>query len=155
MKKEISLTDKEIHELYAKNRHEVKDQLIEYLNQGVNIVCDRYSYSGVAYSAAKGLDRQWCKQAEIGLPSADVVVYMDIDPREASQREEYGNERFENVDFQLKVQQQFLKYLEEDSKNIWKKINAKQSIEALHQQILQLVLQEIEQKSKTEVSFFE
>lgn len=31
------------------------------LKAGVNLIVDRYSYSGVAFSAAKGLDIEWCK----------------------------------------------------------------------------------------------
>jgi thymidylate kinase len=31
------------------------------LPSGTTLVVDRYSYSGVAFSAAKGLDIEWCK----------------------------------------------------------------------------------------------
>lgn len=31
------------------------------LKAGTTLVIDRYSYSGVAFSAAKGLDLSWCK----------------------------------------------------------------------------------------------
>lgn len=31
------------------------------LLSGTTLVVDRYSYSGVAFSAAKGLDIEWCK----------------------------------------------------------------------------------------------
>lgn len=31
------------------------------LKSGTTLVVDRYSYSGVAFSAAKGLDVEWCK----------------------------------------------------------------------------------------------
>jgi dTMP kinase len=31
------------------------------LRAGTTLVVDRYSYSGVAFSAAKGLDLDWCK----------------------------------------------------------------------------------------------
>ena len=31
------------------------------LLEGVTLIVDRYSYSGVAFSAAKGLDVEWCK----------------------------------------------------------------------------------------------
>lgn len=33
----------------------------ETLKSGTTIIVDRYSYSGVAFSSAKGLDIQWCK----------------------------------------------------------------------------------------------
>lgn len=31
------------------------------LRDGITLIVDRYSYSGVAFSAAKGLDIEWCK----------------------------------------------------------------------------------------------
>lgn len=34
---------------------------------GTTLIVDRYSYSGVAFSAAKGLDIQWCKVSLVTL----------------------------------------------------------------------------------------
>jgi dTMP kinase len=31
------------------------------LREGVSLIVDRYSYSGVAFTAAKGLPFEWCK----------------------------------------------------------------------------------------------
>lgn len=31
------------------------------LRAGTTLIVDRYSYSGVAFSSAKGLDIEWCK----------------------------------------------------------------------------------------------
>lgn len=31
------------------------------LKSGTTLIVDRYSYSGVAFSSAKGLDIEWCK----------------------------------------------------------------------------------------------
>ena len=31
------------------------------LKSGTSLIVDRYSYSGVAFSSAKGLDIEWCK----------------------------------------------------------------------------------------------
>ena len=49
------------------------------MNKGINIICDRYSYSGVAYSSAKGLDFKWCLNADRGLIKPDLVIYIDVD----------------------------------------------------------------------------
>lgn len=32
---------------------------------GTTLIVDRYSYSGVAFSAAKGLDIEWCKVSRV------------------------------------------------------------------------------------------
>lgn len=43
-----------IHLLFTMNRWESKKQMERLLNEGTSLIVDRYSYSGVAYSAAKG-----------------------------------------------------------------------------------------------------
>jgi dTMP kinase len=45
-----------IHLLFSANRWEAMKDIERILNEGKNIICDRYWYSGVAYSFAKGLD---------------------------------------------------------------------------------------------------
>ena len=53
--------------LFAKNRWEVRDTLVNDLLTGTTLVCDRYAFSGVAYTSAKGLDFDWCLKADEGL----------------------------------------------------------------------------------------
>ncbi|KAK7835519.1 thymidylate kinase [Quercus suber] len=50
------------------------------LKTGTTLIVDRYSYSGVAFSSAKGLALEWCKAPEIGLLAPDLVLYLDIQP---------------------------------------------------------------------------
>ena len=59
------------------------------LRAGVHLIVDRYSFSGVAFSAAKGnphLDRDWCSAPERGLLAPDAVFFLDIDASAAKQR---------------------------------------------------------------------
>lgn len=46
--------DETIHLLFSLNRWETKTKIENYLKDGFTLIVDRYSYSGVAYSAAKG-----------------------------------------------------------------------------------------------------
>ncbi|KAK4844070.1 hypothetical protein QYF36_016117 [Acer negundo] len=39
-----------------------------------------YSYSGVAFSSAKGVDLEWCKAPKIGLLALDLVLHLDMPP---------------------------------------------------------------------------
>lgn len=48
-------------------------------------VCDRYCYSGVAFSAAKGMDMDWCKSCDKGLIAPDCIIYLDMPVEEAAQ----------------------------------------------------------------------
>lgn len=79
-----NLNDQTIHLLFSANRWEAAKDIEAKLNSGCNLICDRYAYSGVAFSAAKGLDLEWCKSCDGGLPAPDViiylVIYLQIDP---------------------------------------------------------------------------
>ena len=44
------------------------------LNSGVTLVVDRYAFSGVAFTAAKGYSLAWCKQPDEGLPAPDLLL---------------------------------------------------------------------------------
>ena len=56
---------------------------MDTLNEGKNVILDRYVYSGVVYSAAKGLDLNWCLNPDKGLPKPDLLFYIEIDRDEA------------------------------------------------------------------------
>lgn len=73
------------------------------LESGVSLVCDRYLYSGAAYSFANGLDLTWCLMCDDGLMKPDCVIYIDVLPEVASKRGEWGEERYEVLEFQEKV----------------------------------------------------
>ncbi len=50
------LSDEDIHILFSKNRWEIIDTIKTNILNGITIIIDRYSYSGIAFSVAKGLD---------------------------------------------------------------------------------------------------
>ena len=82
------------------------------LDSGVTLVVDRYAFSGVAFTGAKeNFDLGWCKTPDIGLPAPDCVVYLTLNPNVAATRGDYGGERYEDTDFQCKVEKNFHKYI--------------------------------------------
>ncbi len=112
--------DETIHLLFSLNRWETKTKMEKLLMDGVTLVVDRYSYSGVAYSAAKGivirispskncliliaclilcigLSIDWCKAPEAGLLKPDLVLYLTLTPEAMAIREGFGNERYESI----------------------------------------------------------
>lgn len=83
-----------------------RDALVSALLSGTTLVVDRYAYSGVAYSAAKGvpgMDVEWCRNPDIGLPAPDLVVYLRVTNAVAAARAGFGEERYEKAEFQEKV----------------------------------------------------
>ena len=62
------------------------------LRVGTSLIVDHYSYSGVAFSAAKGLELSWCKAPKVGLQTPDLVLYLDITPEISTERGDYGGD---------------------------------------------------------------
>ena len=71
--------DAAVHLLFSANRWEAVKSLKARLISGETLVCDRYAFSGVAFTSAKGtLDLEWCKNPDRGLPAPDAVIYLDV-----------------------------------------------------------------------------
>lgn len=107
LRKHIELSDEEVHLLFSANRWEASQMIVDELNRGVSIVCDRYAFSGVAYSAAKDLDFAWCQAPDRGLPTPDAVFFLHIDETVGASRSDFGDERYENASMQATVRQKF------------------------------------------------
>ena len=100
-------------------------------------MCDRYSFSGVVYSAAKGLDLHWCKTSETGLPCPDLVLYFKVDPEKVRLRANYGEERYEKVEFQARIAEKYKELFE--SLPYVKEIDANQDINVVSDQVFDAV----------------
>jgi dTMP kinase len=159
LKKECELQDNAVHLLFSANRWELVDEMKEKLNSGINLIVDRYAYSGVAYSSAKtGLDFDWCKQCDVGLPKADLVCFMDTRSTSIEGRECFGQERYENVQFQSIVYNNFKKLFQldkTDENDDCLVLNARDKIETIHSRILDHVLdlQEKNLSSHRDISY--
>jgi len=148
LKNNSNLSDQAIHLLFSANRWEHNELIRKSLSSGKNIVMDRYSFSGVAFSSAKGLDMDWCLAPERGLAAPDIVLYLELPSEEAEKRGGYGEERYEKKEMQIKVGQAF-KTLQMNTEQNWKVINANKSIDELHQEILDIASKTIEKVKET------
>ncbi|PVD18339.1 hypothetical protein C0Q70_20888 [Pomacea canaliculata] len=111
-----------------------RPSMTKRLKSGVTLVVDRYSFSGVAYSASKpGIELEWCRGPEKGLLQPDCVFYLTLNAQEAAMRGDYGTERYEQQDFQKKTASVF-ENLQDDS---WKVIDAGKSVEELSAKIFE------------------
>ncbi|KAI9484056.1 MAG: thymidylate kinase-domain-containing protein [Benjaminiella poitrasii] len=131
LQQKSDLDDHAIHLLFSANRWEAMKTLSEKINSGKTLVVDRYAFSGVAFSSAKGLDLEWCRNPDIGLLTPDLVLFLDLNIDEAEKRGGFGEERYEKRELQIKVREEFIK-LKNDS---WKFIDASQSKEKVEQEI--------------------
>ncbi|KAF9969329.1 hypothetical protein BGZ73_008350 [Actinomortierella ambigua] len=135
------LDDRAIHLLFSANRWEAMQNMKRKLQAGTHLVVDRYAYSGVAFSAAKGLDVEWCKHPDRGLLRPDKTLFLDLPTDEAEKRGGFGEERYEKRELQEKVRALFLQKLHGKE---WTVVDARQSVEAMHAQILAAAVQVIE-----------
>ncbi|XP_017049562.1 thymidylate kinase [Drosophila ficusphila] len=134
------LPDEVIHLMFSANRWEYMNQVKQRLLEGKILVVDRYSYSGVAYSAAKGLDFDWCYAPERGLIKPDAVFYLRASADNLTSRGQYGVERYEKVEFQRRIAEVFDRICDKEA-SYWHKLDASQSMEDLHTQIASITEQ--------------
>ncbi|GMS84402.1 hypothetical protein PENTCL1PPCAC_6577, partial [Pristionchus entomophagus] len=138
LKKEIELTSKQaLHLAFSADRWEKAKKIESLVDSGTYIVCDRYCYSGVAYSIASDLDEKWVKCADIGLPRPDIILRFDVEAQVAAQRGGFGDERLECSELQKRVSIEMKKLAERDER--WKIVNANESMESVHAQVVSLV----------------
>jgi dTMP kinase len=101
------MDDHALHLLFSSNRWEAEGKIRSLLEAGTTVVCDRYAFSGIAYTGAKGVDLDWCAAPDAGLPAPDLTLYLEVPVEVAEARGEYGEERYEKREFQAKVRTAF------------------------------------------------
>ncbi|CAD5111187.1 DgyrCDS521 [Dimorphilus gyrociliatus] len=119
------LEDHAIHLLFTANRWELVPKMIKLLESGTNLI---------------NVDLSWCKQMESGLPKPDAVFYLDINDEEASKRGDYGRERYENRNNQIRVAEIYETFKKE---KYWNIINANRSVEDIHTDLFRSALKVI------------
>ncbi|KAG8330003.1 hypothetical protein J6590_073660 [Homalodisca vitripennis] len=134
-----------MHLLFSANRWELVPKMKKLLQQGTTLIVDRYSYSGVAYSAIKnGMNLDWCKWSDAGLPKPDLVLLLTLSTEAMNSRGGFGEERYEKNE----IQQEVVKVFRELKDSTWKEIDADKSIEELQEELL-LHVKEAVERSQT------
>jgi len=114
------------------------------LRDGINLVCDRYSFSGVVYSEqAQGLDPSRTGVVECGLLRPDIVIQPLVSAEILKSRPGFGEELYEKQDLQNKIRNHFNRY---HSLSWWIVIDGNKSIDEMHKDIL-LNVQEMEKEN--------
>ncbi|KAJ8661710.1 thymidylate kinase [Lichtheimia ornata] len=149
LKQSSHMNDQAIHLLFSANRWEAMDAMEQMLKSGTHLVVDRYAFSGVAFSSAKGLDLEWCKHPDVGLLVPDLVLFLDLSIDDAEKRGGFGVERYETRELQTKVREKFMA-LKEPS---WKVIDAKGSMDEVHSSMWDIVNQAVEKPVENDVVF--
>ncbi|KAJ4487886.1 thymidylate kinase [Lentinula aciculospora] len=129
LRSQSDLDDHVVHLLFSANRWELASTILSHLEQGKLVLCDRYAFSGIAFSVAKILPSQpslsttihseqsfgklspinltWARAPDSALPSPDLTLFLDVSPEVAYTRGGYGEERYEKADMQSRVRSVF------------------------------------------------
>ena len=123
-----------IHCLLAANRWEKVNQILQAQLKNSVIIMNRYYQSNLVYGLANGMKKKWLENLDAGLPRADMVILLDVSQKESFQRKKTKRDKFEkNKEFLVKISKI---YRETARKNRWKIVDASQSKEVVHQEIL-------------------
>jgi dTMP kinase len=111
------------------------------MNAGKIVLCDRYAFSGIAFSAAKGLPLPWCRAPDIGLPQPDLVLFLDISIEAARERGGYGEERYEKEELQKRVKDVFITLRDEEEGHelTWKTVDAGRERDVVEKELWQSI----------------
>ena len=140
--KKLNFSLETAHMLFSANRWECKDEILKSLHSGTTVVIDRYAGSGAAYTAAMtGRCLNWCKAPDSGLPSPDIVIFLNVSNETQCSRSNWGEERYENNEIQSHVASNYKKIMDKT----WCMINADDDKSRIHSQILKKILGIIDQ----------
>ena len=151
LQKKTTMSKQFAHLLFSINRWELKERIENELRSGKTVILDRYSYSGISYSVAQGLDYEWCAMPEYGLPKPDVLFYMKINEiGQLSKRGGFGGEVFEVKELQLKVKEVYeTKIIRAD----WKLIDALRDINEIREEIQSQIENILETGCSSEINY--
>ncbi|MBE6602501.1 MAG: dTMP kinase [Ruminococcaceae bacterium] len=115
------------------------------LAQGVDIICDRYYYSSLAYQGCE-TDEAWVRDMNLNCPDIrrpDICIFLDLTPQESMERIGRGRvtvEIYENEERLTRVRNRFMSVIEDlkDTERICV-VNAARSVEEIHEEIAALV----------------
>ena len=125
-----------IHCLLAANRWEKLNQILKAQSKNSVLIMNRYYQSNLVYGLANGMKQNWLENLDAGLPKADLVILLDVSQKESFQRKKIKRDKFEKNEKFLKKISKI--YRDTAKKKRWKIINASQSKEKVHQEILKI-----------------
>ncbi|WVF70842.1 thymidylate kinase [Kwoniella sp. CBS 6097] len=139
LRSKADMDDRAIHLLFSANRWECAAAIRRDLADGITVIADRYAFSGIAFSAAKGLPFDFCLQPDTSLPLPDVTLYLTLSPTIASKRSAFGEERYETDQMQRSTREQFAlvgqEVVKRHGEDRWKETDAGGSIEEVGDRI--------------------
>ena len=130
-----------IHTLLAANRWEKVDEIKKAQEKNSVVIMNRYAESNLVYGLANGLKLPWLEGLDAGLPKSDLVIVLDVPQNESFKRKRQNRDKFEkNAKFSQTISRTYRKLAK---KKRWKIIDATQSKDDVHQDIMRVFSKKI------------
>jgi len=125
-----------IHCLLAANRWEKLNEIKKADSKNSILIMNRYYQSNLVYGIVNGMKLDWLENLDAGLPKADLVIVLDVSPRESFRRKKSMRDKFEkNKEFSNKVSRAYRTLAK---KKHWKIVNASDTKEQVHNSIMKI-----------------
>ncbi|NIP32530.1 hypothetical protein GWN26_03480 [Candidatus Saccharibacteria bacterium] len=128
-----NLSAREFQIFQAMNRTQYEPTLKQKLENGIMIVAEDYSGTGIAWGIGAGVDKEFLLKINSHLLPEDLAILFD--GKRFMHGVEDGHKHESDDEFTEKVRQI---HLELGEKNNWTKINANEGIDAIHEKIWDL-----------------
>ena len=133
------ISEEEFQGLYAKNRYDFQPQLIKKLDEGINVVAECYTGTGLAWGWTKGADLEKLIEINKGLLQPDIDILLDGDRFLAGKEETHQHET--NDDWMEQCRKNFLELA---ARFNWEVVNANQTVEEVQLDILDIIEKKVE-----------
>ncbi len=130
-----NLSAREAQIIYTLNRTQYQNKLQEELEQGINIIAEDYTGTGICWGTGAGVEQEMLEEINSHLLSEDLAILFDGE--RFMDAIEQGHKHEKDEDFTQRVRKI---HLELGEKYGWQKINANLSIEEINEIILEKVL---------------
>ena len=124
------------HILLSANRWEKKKEIESLVDSGTIVIINRYYQSNLVYGTSNGLNLRWLLSLEKGLPTADLVIVLDVTPRITLKRSLEPDEFEKDVSLLQNVYKNYHKLAKPFR---WKILNAEKSRDQIHDEVKKTV----------------
>jgi dTMP kinase len=130
--------------LYSLNRWENQELITKLTERADFVIADRYYPSNLAYGVARGLSLGWLQELDRGLPTANLVIVLDVPVPASFTRKSRGrdvHERDRQLLFRVRRTYRTIARMLN-----WKIVDATHSFEEVHEAVWSIVRQKFRLK---------
>lgn len=133
-KNKFNLSSREIQIIFTLNRTQFQSELKDKLQQGINIIAEDYTRTGIVWGMANNVDQKFLKIINLHLIQEDMSILLDGTPFNNSLNQKHLYEK--NNSLIKRARTIFIQFAKD---NQWPIISADQPIEKVHQQIIKSI----------------